>query len=294
MSTPPLIFGEVLFDCFPDGREVPGGAPFNVAWYLQAFGMRPLLVSRIGDDPRGQLIMKKMREWSMDTSCMQIDSAYPTGTVRIKLNNGEPRFAILPNQAYDDIAPPVQASRDRVAFLYHGSLALRSDVNRFTLAGLKRDCAGPVFVDVNLRKPWWSRKTILPLLEDATWLKLNEDELNALFPGEGSLENRCREIRDHSGLDTIFVTRGERGAVALTRDNRFHSIEPRQDITIVDTVGAGDAFSSVLLFGLLHGWPPDILLERAQDFASAVVGRRGAISQDMKFYQTFRKKWHLQ
>jgi fructokinase len=294
LSTSPLIFGEVLFDCFPDGREIPGGAPFNVAWNLQAFGMQPLLISRIGDDPQGQLIMKKMRNWSMDTSCMQVDSSYSTGMVRIKLNNGEPDFAILPNQAYDYITPPVQTITDRVSFLYHGSLALRSDINRSTLAGLKRDYAGPVFMDVNLRKPWWSRKTVLPLLEDTTWLKLNEDELDALLPGEGDLEYRCRGIRDRFTLDSIFVTRGKRGAVALTRDDRFLSIEPQKDIAVVDTVGAGDAFSSVLLFGLQHNWPPGILLERAQDFASAVVGRRGAITRDRQFYQTFRKKWHLQ
>ena len=35
--TRPVVFGEVLFDCFPDGSRVLGGAPFNVAWHCQAF-----------------------------------------------------------------------------------------------------------------------------------------------------------------------------------------------------------------------------------------------------------------
>ena len=294
LSTTPLIFGEVLFDCFPDGREILGGAPFNVAWNLQAFGLRPLFISRIGDDSQGKLIMEKMKDWSMDTSCLQVDPAYPSGKVQIKLTNGEPHFAILPNQAYDYIAPPLRAVKDRVSFLYHGSLALRNDVNRFTLTGLKRDYSCPVFVDVNLRKPWWSTKTVLPLLEDATWLKLNEDELDALLPGEGSLEQRCRKVLERYTLEAVFVTRGEKGAAALTGDNRFFSIEPRENITIVDTVGAGDAFSSVLLLGLMNDWPLNTILERAQDFASAIVGQRGAITQDEKFYQTFSNKWNLQ
>ena len=34
-----IIFGEVLFDTFPDGTAVLGGAPFNVAWHLQGFGL---------------------------------------------------------------------------------------------------------------------------------------------------------------------------------------------------------------------------------------------------------------
>ena len=46
----PAVFGEVLFDCFADGTRVLGGAPFNVAWHLQAFGEAPLFVSRVGDD----------------------------------------------------------------------------------------------------------------------------------------------------------------------------------------------------------------------------------------------------
>ena len=75
----PLIFGEVLFDCFPDGREILGGAPFNVAWNLQAFGMSPLLVSRVGDDSLGWQIQEKMKSWGMNINCLQLDPSYPTG-----------------------------------------------------------------------------------------------------------------------------------------------------------------------------------------------------------------------
>jgi len=56
----PLIFGEVLFDQFEDGSSVLGGAPFNVAWHLQAFGLQPLLVSRVGDDSYGRCIRGEM------------------------------------------------------------------------------------------------------------------------------------------------------------------------------------------------------------------------------------------
>ena len=52
----PVVFGEVLFDIFPDGSRVLGGAPFNVAWHLQAFGCAPLFVSRIGEDENGEQV----------------------------------------------------------------------------------------------------------------------------------------------------------------------------------------------------------------------------------------------
>jgi hypothetical protein len=52
----PVIFGEVLYDCFPDGEAVLGGAPFNVAWHLQGLGLSPLFISRVGDDPLGHRV----------------------------------------------------------------------------------------------------------------------------------------------------------------------------------------------------------------------------------------------
>ena len=79
----PVIFGEVLFDRFPDGSAVLGGAPFNVAWNLQAFGQAPLLISRVGQDALGEQIRETMTDWSMDTSCLQSDMSHPTGIVDI-------------------------------------------------------------------------------------------------------------------------------------------------------------------------------------------------------------------
>jgi fructokinase len=289
----PLIFGEVLFDCFPDGREKLGGAPFNVAWNLQAFGMFPLLVSRVGDDDPGRHIREKMQSWDMATTYLQVDPTYPTGKVRIELNNGEPQFAILPDQAYDYIAALTGNLEHAPAFLYHGSLALRNDISRGTLSRLKHEYRCPVFVDVNLRTPWWNADQVHAFVEDATWLKLNEHELALLFPGPGNMEQRCRHLLERFDLEAVFVTLGEKGAVALNRDDPLSSAKPRENLAITDTVGAGDAFSSVLLLGLMNGWPLHTTIQRAQDFASAVVGQRGAITLDKNFYQNFSNKWNL-
>ena len=68
------IFGEVLFDHFPDGKRVLGGAPFNVAWHLQAFGLAPHFISRVGADAEGEAVLAAMRDWGMDTQGVQIDS----------------------------------------------------------------------------------------------------------------------------------------------------------------------------------------------------------------------------
>ena len=289
----PLIFGEVLFDCFTDGRKNLGGAPFNVAWNLQAFGMSPLLISRVGNDDLGRRIKEKMGSWDMNSSCLQVDPSSPTGMVRIDLTNGEPRFTILPDQAYDYIAPLTINQKHGTPFLYHGTLALRNDVSRNTLSHLKHEYRCPVFLDVNLRTPWWNTDDVLTLIEDATWLKLNENELDLLFPEKKNMEQRCSKLLDRFQLEAVFITLGEKGGLALNRDNILSVTTPQENITIMDTVGAGDAFSSVLLLGLMHGWPLPTSMQRSQKFASAVIGQRGAITHDNNFYKTFSDRWNL-
>ena len=289
----PLVFGEVLFDCFPDGRKVLGGAPFNIAWNLQAFGLSPLFISRIGCDKLGCSIQEKMQSWKMDTRGLQFDQNHPTGKVQIELIEDEPRFTILPDQAYDHISPFKEDLQNGPSFLYHGSLALRNKNNYDSLNLLKQKYNCPIFVDVNLRSPWWSDELVANLIEDATWLKLNDAELDALFPGTGNLEERCCQILERFALEAVFVTLGKRGAVCLNSGKHLLSIKPSMNITIVDTVGAGDAFSSVLLLGLMNEWNINTTMKRAQEFASAVVGQRGAITLEKDFYQTFSNMWNL-
>ena len=179
----PCIFGEVLFDHFPDGKRVLGGAPFNVAWHLQAFGQSPYFVSRVGDDAEGEEIRAAMRGWGMDSSGLQTDSERPTGKVMVSFENAEPAYDIVENCAYDAIdSGAIEASpaaRD-CEFLYHGSLALRGEPSRSALWQLETTGRKTVFIDVNLRSPWWQLEQVQEMLRGASWVKLNRDELDLL------------------------------------------------------------------------------------------------------------------
>lgn len=289
----PLIFGEVLFDSFPGGRKVLGGAPFNVAWNLQALGLSPLLVSRVGNDKLGRHIRETMESWGMDCRGLQVDLNHPTGRVHIELIKGEPSFTIPPNQAYDYITGIDISLQYEPSFIYHGSLALRSEVSYKSLALLKQSNKCPVFVDINLRRPWWSSETVFSMIEGATWLKLNDAELDALVSSSGSLEKRCLLMLERFDLEALFVTLGDKGAAAFYSDDSYLFLKPQKNVRIADTVGAGDAFSSVLLLGLTMNWPPALTMHRAQELASAVVGQRGAVSHHKSFYETIKYKWKL-
>jgi len=289
----PIIFGEVLFDQFPDGSVILGGAPFNVAWHLQAFGARPLMISRIGNDPLGRDIRDTMLAWGMDSSGMQLDSLHPTGTVTVSFDDGEPVFDIVAKRAYDFIEMNALPPLPENGVIYHGSLALREDTSRNALSKLKQLALAPVFVDINLRAPWWTDYVIEQVLLDAKWLKLNTGELNTITQKSGSIEDRISQVLHKSRIQYLVVTQGDKGALLAERNGDLLHVDTNTATQVVDTVGAGDAFSSILLLGYIKGWSLMKTLQRAQEFANAIVGIRGATSRNSGLYQPFIEAWQL-
>jgi len=279
------IFGEVLFDHFPDGHSVLGGAPFNVAWHLQAFGLDPRFISRIGDDREGGEVLVSMQTWGMNCDGVQVDAKLPTGRVDIHFDSiGEPAYDIVHPCAYDAIEET--GGGNSGLLLYHGTLALRDERSRLALERLKEGHGGKVFVDVNLRPPWWQREQVLALLEDADWVKLNGDELTQLVPNSSADEF----VVEHD-LEGLVLTHGAAGAEIVTAEADPVRIAPKHSTSVVDSVGAGDAFAAVTLLGLVSGWPLEMTAERAQDFASRLVGRRGATVNDIAFYRDTMDGW---
>ena len=288
MNGRPILFREVLFDRFPDGSVVLGGAPFNVAWNLQALGLSPLLISRIGDDDLGNRILVAMKSRGMAIDGVQLDRDHPTGTVEVSLQDGQPEYDIATGRAYDFIAAEQLPRLEGGGILYHGSLALRTAPPREALSQLRRTASGAVLADINLRPPWWDRETADELLQSARWVKLNEHELADLEPDASDLSTRAGRLLERTGIRSLVVTRGASGAAAFHHDGSRYEPEPPAPATVVDTVGAGDAFTSVIILGLTRGWDWPNILERAQRFAAAVVGIRGATSPDPEFYAVFR------
>ncbi len=290
----PLIFGEVLFDCFPDGQEVMGGAPFNVAWHLQGFGVDPLFISRVGRDERGAHVQDAMRDWGMELAALQTDAVHPTGRVQLTFTDTVHSFDILADQAYDFIAsaPAIAAARQvRPALLYHGSLITRGAAGRETLAALQTTIEVPLFVDINLRAPWWNADGVRALMRGARWVKLNEDELAALR-GAACAEDdigEARKLASEYGIERVILTRGEQGASYVGTD--VVSGTPPPVPVLADTIGAGDAFSAVTILGLLHGWEPALTLERALAFAARICSQRGATAPDRALYRELRETW---
>jgi fructokinase len=286
-QVPLCIFGEVLFDHFPDGKRVLGGAPFNVAWHLQAFGLVPRFISRIGTDAEGESVLGAMRDWGMDTQAVQLDNRLPTGRVSVQITDDEPSYDIVTDCAYDAIGfqPELIPAG---SFIYHGTLAIRSAVSRLTLDAILRDTRpAVVFLDVNLRPPWWDPDTVMQRVIESDWVKLNTDELDQLGARSAS------DLMVENNLSGLILTLGGEGAEAWTSGGEKCIVRPGAGVRLVDTVGAGDAFTSVMILGIISRWTLPVTLERAQTFASLIVGQRGATVSDRDFYAPLLEAWDL-
>jgi fructokinase len=234
----------------------------------------------------------------MDLSGVQTDAAAPTGKVQIRLDRGEPSFEILSDQAYDfldeEAALKAIESHD-TSLAYHGSLIARSAISRSTLRTLRGLDGLPAFVDVNLRAPWWSKSAVETLLEGARWVKLNGDELAELLEVDGAdvetgLDASVRTFQQRFQFEQVIVTMGAAGA-SVRNGGRFIQRAPPAVPRVVDTVGAGDAFSAVWIAGLIAAWPCELTLERALAFAADVCIFRGAVTGDRSLYHRHLESW---
>lgn len=298
-SAPPgperaLVYGEVLFDHFPDSSRVLGGAPFNVAWHLCGFGLDPLLVSAVGDDEEGREILDRMQGWGLSTQGVAVHPARPTGRVLVSLEEEEPRYDIPPGQAWDDIPDPGTAAGSP-RLVYHGTLALRAPEALRAFRALRARIGAPPFVDVNLRPPWWTSEIVDDALSSAAWIKLSAGELAELTGMPTGTVAECeaagRRLLGHPAGRRLVVTRGARGSLLISPESEMLVVEGRDAPDIVDTVGAGDAFSAVVCHGILSNWDERVTLERANAFALDICRIRGATSADLSLYERHLRRW---
>lgn len=295
-----VLFGEVLADVFPD-RTVLGGAPFNVARHLKAFGQNPVLITRLGHDALREEVLNVMSQNGMETLGVQCGNRYPTGQVKVHMEKGSHRFEILPSQAYDFIHPAVV----RMATLsvnpvmaYFGTLAQRHEVSRRALKTLLRSTSAAKFLDINLRDPWYDEKVLRQSLQYADIVKLNADELDILVEmfelPEGKQHEQVRELMHRFSLQQAVVTCGEQGAWQVNQNGKKIEVAAKTPVVkLADTVGAGDGFAAVFILGALRRWPVSRTLERANAFAAAICEIRGAIPDHADFYEPFTRDWGL-
>ena len=280
-----ISVGEVLWDVVGEAEHL-GGAPLNFSAHAAKLGHSTYLVSAVGVDQRGSRALSQIRALGLTTEYIPTVPEYPTGYVTVTLHDGgQPRFTIHRPAAYDfaEVGPGQLGQLARVApsWVYFGTLAQTSRVVRSTTTRIIEAVPDAKrFYDVNLRANSYNREVVYHLLSCATVTKLNDAEIGILETLFGdthhtSIEDFCRKYASRFGWDAACVTRGDKGCALLLGADYVES--PAYAITVVDAIGAGDAFAAGLVHALSSGWEA----KRAADFANRlgalVASRTGAI-----------------
>ena len=281
-TTPPRIvaIGETLWDLLPDG-PVWGGAPGNVACHAAGLGAAGAIVSRVGRDDLGDRGIATLESFGVDCRHVHRDEARPTGTVAVSLSPaGDASYEFAADVAWDHLAwePSLAAVAADAAAVCFGTLGQRSAVSRQTIRRFLAAARGLRVFDVNLRQQFHSPELIRESLALADVLKLNDEELPVVAAACGIAAAdpvaALRDLAARHALRLAALTRGKAGSVLVAAGQT--SLKPARATTIVDTVGAGDAFTAAAIVGLLRDDPLEAIHDHAARLAAFVCGHRGA------------------
>jgi fructokinase len=258
---PVTAIGEILVDFTPiveQGRTVGfrmhlGGSPCNVAVALARLGVPVEFVGKVSTDFFGRFLVDVLTREGVGTRFLTRTDA-PTTLAFVAVEDGEPSFLFYGTGtadtllAPDDLPPQLDAP-----ILHFGSISLVRGTTAATVAGLvtrmQRRCL--LSCDPNIRPalvadPPAFRRTLRGLLAASDVVKMSLADASWIFPGR-ALSDVADEVLG-LGAAVVVITRGAAGAYARTA--AAAAVVDAARVSVVDTVGAGDAFTAGLLFAL--------------------------------------------
>ena len=232
-----------MWDIYPDRIEI-GGAPFNVCYRLNSFGINVKLISSIGNDDLGLKVLEFFKKNNLHTDFISIDKENKTGQVKIKLESGEPKYKIINNVAWDYITSIKEYyNSKKIDYFIYGSLATRNNKSFETLKRLINFSKFKI-LDLNIRQNYYNKEKLDYLIKSADFLKINLDELmllKDLFKIQDlETENIAQIIFLNFNLKYICITNGSVNSFIFDGNNFIYN--ESLNVESIDNVGAGDNF----------------------------------------------------
>lgn len=286
MRSRPVVaaIGEVLWDVYPDAARF-GGAPANFACHAAAFGADTPLVSAVGEDELGYRAIATLAKHGVDVTSVIRDHSHATGYVDVTLDStGRASYRFADDVAWDHVswADVLSLMAQQVDAVCFGTLAQRSNETRETIrrfVGATPPGTLRMF-DVNLRQNFFNGDVIDMSLRLATAVKLNEEELPVVARicdiKATDHQDALRVLLDRYDLRIAALTCGPDGAVLMTQEDVSEC--PAFPTEVVDTVGAGDAFTAALVMDFLRGLRLGEINRHANAVASFVCSQAGAVA----------------
>jgi ribokinase len=250
-----------------------GGKGANQAVTAARLGANVAFVARVGNDAFGQESLKHLRADGLDTSHVRVDSARPTGTAAIIVDDAARNCilivsganASLSPQDIRDAAPAIQAAN---VLLCQLEVPLKTSLEAFRIAraaGVRTILTPAPAVPLP--------DEMFPLID---LLIPNETEIELLTgrrtDSAEELEKAARLLRKR-GAKVVAVTLGERGILLLDDDGPTRI--PAIPVTAVDPTGAGDAFTGSLAVFWAEGQTLRDAARKAAAVAALTVTRLG-------------------
>jgi fructokinase len=280
-----VCFGEVLWDMLPSGAK-PGGAPMNVAIHLKRQGLKPFIVSSVGNDENGRKLRVFFQNSGMNLEYLQTHETLPTSQVLVHLDSEKnATYEICEPVAWDNIqfTKALENLASKTELVVFGTLAMRNETTRKTLLKFLEHSPAKRFLDVNLRPPFDKKEVVEKMLFLSDFAKLNNDELATIagWNGKtGSEKDLVHWFSEYYNCETVCVTRGANGAALFIQDILYE--HPGFKVQAEDTVGAGDSFLAGLIAQLSSGNSPEKALEYACATGAFVASQPGAVPEYSK------------
>ncbi|MCG6186137.1 carbohydrate kinase family protein [Maribellus maritimus] len=278
-----VAFGEIVWDLLPNGK-VLGGTPSNMVFRSNSFGEEGYLLSRVGDDKLGHAVLNKLKELGISDENVQMDSAFPTGTVNITFDEkGDPRYNVTLDVAFDHIEFSAEALKlaRNADCLFYGLLPQRFGLSKNTIRELIKESPDSLkFFDLKLFEHFFDLTVVDFLLRNSNIVRIKEKEIGFLAEKldlkPDSLEDfGALLLAKYKKLDLVLVTRGEGGIFAYSKRQGAFRISG-YNIKMRDNIGSGMAFSA----GFLHYYLNGKSIEEALEFGNAAgalnTSKRGA------------------
>jgi len=283
------VFGEVLWDVFPEERVI-GGAAYNFAAHLSLLRNDVALISAVGEDSLGDASLDMAARHGIDTRFIS-RCGYTTGASIVTLHEGgQPTYDVLKDTAYDHIPVSEEAlsavCESRV--LYFNTLGQRGEESRRSLSRVlseRGDCL--LFCDVNLREGGFDAESLSICLKNAEIIKISEEEGHFLYDlgliNESGRGLPYDVIEGYENIRLVLYTLGERGSAVLDRESgRLYESGVPRPIKVISTVGAGDCYGAAFIDAYMKGATIPEAISAATERSRLVVAHREAVPENME------------
>lgn len=258
-----------------------GGSPTNVAIAASRLGRASAVITGVGDDPFGRFVREEMVRLGVSDAFVVTtpDLATPVTFCEIFPPDDFPLYFYRQPSAPDMQLRAQDLPFDAVraaSIMWFSVTGLSEEPSRsaHVAALATRDRRGHTVLDLDYRPVFWAsaddaRIEVSEFLGGVTVAVGNREECEVAV-GETD-PDRAADALLAAGVEIAVIKQGPLGTLAKTRSERV-VVEPTRT-TVVNGLGAGDAFGGSLCHGLLAGWSLEQTITAASAAGAIVAGR---------------------